>query len=84
MGEIVSLDEFKAKHHPGYIRGCILDAWLMWSNGQTPASSGGDKPQTPARNGWNKAEADKKVAEHRKQANENVKKDYKIGSNRNG
>jgi hypothetical protein len=26
MGEVVSLEEYKAKHHPAYIRGIILDS----------------------------------------------------------
>ena len=84
MGQLVSLDEYKAKHHPGYLRGIILDTWVMWNKGQTPSSSGYDKPQTPACDGWTKAESDKKVAEDRKQANERVKKSYKVGSKRNG
>jgi hypothetical protein len=84
MGEVVSLEEFKAKHHPGYIRGVILDNWLMWSNGQTPSTSGWNNPGAPARARWTKAESDKKVAEDRKKNNERVKKSYKIGGKTNG
>ena len=84
MGNVVSLADFKAKHHPGYIRGCILDAWLMWSNGQTPSTSGWDKSETSTRVSWTKAESDKKVAEARKKDNERVKKSYRIGDKRNG
>ena len=84
MGDVVSLEDFRAKHHPGYIRGCILDNWLMWSNGQTPSNSGWGKSQTPTRYGWNKEEADKKVAENRKHTNESVKKSYRIKGKSDG
>jgi hypothetical protein len=84
MGEVVSLAGYKAKHHPGYIRGCILDNWLMWSNGQTPSTSGWSKPEAHARDSWTKEESDKKVAEARKRSNARVKAKYRVGSKRNG
>lgn len=73
MGEVVSLEDYKAKHSPGYIRGVILDSKVD----RTPE-------KTHARYGWNKEEADKKVAEARKRANESVKKDYGIKGKSNG
>ena len=47
MGEVVSLSEYKAKHHPGYIRGIILDAKTSARDGWTKEES--DKKVAEAR-----------------------------------
>jgi hypothetical protein len=66
MGQLIDIAAHRAKFTACELRMLVIDAWMVWSKGYTPATQA-----------WSKAESDKNVAEARKQANQGVLKSYR-------